>query len=99
MIIGIVVTRRISRRFGRPVIHLASDLATTFLAIPDMLFELDQNGRYLKVLSSRDMLLAAPKESLIGRTVTEMFPAKAAQTTLMALEIAKEKGRLPTVWK
>ena len=92
MIAGVVVTRRISQRFGRPVIRLASDLTATLQAIPDLLFELDQEGRYLKVLSSRDMLLAAPKESLIGRTVKDVMPLEAAEVVLFALEMAKQNG-------
>jgi diguanylate cyclase (GGDEF)-like protein/PAS domain S-box-containing protein len=92
MAVGIIVTRRISQRFGRPVIRLASDLAATLQAIPDLLFELDQEGRYLKVLSSRDMLLATPKESLIGRTVKDVMPLEAAEVVLFALEMAKQNG-------
>ncbi|MDO8891555.1 MAG: EAL domain-containing protein [Sulfurimicrobium sp.] len=91
-IIGIVVTRRISQRFGRPVIHLASDLSATLQAIPDLMFELNQEGRYLKVMAARDMLMAMPGEALLGRTVGDVLPAQAAETVLIALATANEKG-------
>jgi len=92
MVIGIAVTRRISRRFGRPVIHLASDLSATLQAIPDLLFELDEDGRYLNVMATREKLLAAPRELLLGRTVREVLPQAAADTVLLALAAASEKG-------
>ncbi len=92
LIIGILVTRRISQRFGRPVIHLASDLEATLQAIPDLMFELDQEGRYLNIMSARDKLLAAPREQLLGRTVRNVLPKQAAETVLLALELANEKG-------
>jgi diguanylate cyclase (GGDEF)-like protein/PAS domain S-box-containing protein len=91
-IIGIAVTRRISRRFGRPVIHLASDLEATLQAIPDLMFELDQEGRYLKVMARRETLLAAPRETMLGRTVRDVLPAEAAETVLAALTTANEMG-------
>ena len=91
-IVGIAVTRRISQHFGRPVIHLASDLAATLRAIPDLMFELDEEGRYLNIKSTRDELLASPKDQLLGRTVREVLPDEAAATVMLALETAKEKG-------
>jgi hypothetical protein len=78
LVIGIAVTRRISQRFGRPVIHLASDLAATVQAIPDLMFELDEEGRYLNVMSTRDKLLAAPRDFT-------NVAARGRATVLMAL--------------
>jgi diguanylate cyclase (GGDEF)-like protein/PAS domain S-box-containing protein len=92
MLVGMAVTRRISRRFGRPVVQLANDLSATLQAIPDLLFELDQEGRYLKVMAARDMLLAMPKTSLLGRTVREVLPQEAADTVHRALAAANEAG-------
>src|SRR5512135_186388 len=92
MIVGIAVTRAISLRFGRPVIHLANDLSATMQAIPDLMFELDQNGRYLNVMAAREKLLSAPKDVLLGRTVREMLPEQAAGTVMKALETARESG-------
>ena len=92
MVIGIAITRRISRRFGRPVIHLASDLAATLQAIPDLMFELDEDGKYLNVISTRDKLLAAPRELLLGQKVSDVMPPEAAAAVLLALAEAGEKG-------
>jgi diguanylate cyclase (GGDEF)-like protein/PAS domain S-box-containing protein len=94
MIVGVLVTRKIGRRFGRPVIHLANDLSATLQAIPDLMFELDQNGRYLSVMSARESLFLVPKDLLPGHTVKEVLPAQAADEILMALETANVKGRV-----
>ena len=61
-------------------------------AIPDLLFEVDIDGRYLACHAPRAELLAAPAENLIGRTVGEVMPEAAAQICLAALQAANESG-------
>ncbi|MBF0256465.1 MAG: hypothetical protein HQL47_08415, partial [Gammaproteobacteria bacterium] len=55
--LGVLVVIWLSRRFGNPVKRLASDLSATLQAIPDLLFELDLDGRYLQVLAKKQSLL------------------------------------------
>ncbi|MDD4929950.1 MAG: PAS domain S-box protein [Gallionella sp.] len=62
-------------------------------AVPDLMFELDHNGRYLNVWSNQDELLAASAKQLIGRTVNEILPASAAEETLAAIDEARLKGQ------
>ena len=66
--------------------------AATLDAIPDLLFELDLDGRYLTVHTPRHELLAAPPDQLIGRTVADVLPAEAAATCLAALREAAGSG-------
>ena len=61
-------------------------------AIPDLLFEMTLEGRYLDCHSPHDHLLAAPSNQLFGRTVTEILPPDAAASCLSALREAHEKG-------
>ncbi len=61
-------------------------------AIPDLLFELDSDGRYIDYHSPRSELLLAPAESFIGKTLAEVMPADVAQICMSALEIAADKG-------
>lgn len=72
--------------------QLADDLKATLQAIPDLLFEVDVEGRYLAVKASQQSLLAAPVEQLIGRTVGEVLPPEAAATIMTALADANRNG-------
>ncbi|HTT70250.1 MAG TPA: PAS domain S-box protein [Anaeromyxobacteraceae bacterium] len=67
-------------------------LEATLEAIPDLLFEVDGAGTYLDVKSTRDALLAAPREELVGRRVREILPAEAARTIEAALLAAGQSG-------
>ncbi|MGB7648891.1 MAG: EAL domain-containing protein [Pseudomonas fluorescens] len=67
--------------------HLA-----TLEAIPDLMFEVDSEGRYLDFHSPRKDLLAAPPEQLVGRTITEVLPREAAAVCMSALQEANENG-------
>jgi diguanylate cyclase (GGDEF)-like protein/PAS domain S-box-containing protein len=63
-------------------------LAATLDAIPDLLFEMDLQGHYIACHAPRANLLAAPASALLGKTVSEVMPAAAAQTVLDALQEA-----------
>ncbi|TNC96337.1 MAG: PAS/PAC sensor-containing diguanylate cyclase/phosphodiesterase [Gallionellaceae bacterium] len=69
-----------------------SQQQATLDAIPDLLFELDIEGRYHDFHSPRTELLAAPADEFLGRTVHDVLPASAAQTVMTALQEANEKG-------
>ena len=89
---GVLGTRRFSRVLGRPVVRLASELSATLHAIPDLLFEVDSEGRYLKVVAERADLLAAPAAQLLGRSVNEVMPVAAAEGVFQALATAGQHG-------
>ena len=63
-----------------------------FSAIPDLMFELDINGRYINIWASNPQELAASKKELLGYTVEEKLPHEAGQVVLEALAEAKETG-------
>ena len=64
-------------------------LRATIDAIPDPLFEIDQDGRYCSVHSPRAELLMGPADQLIGRNVTDVLPALAALTVMDVLNEAQ----------
>ena len=66
--------------------------AAVLNAIPDLLFELDVDGRYLDYRAPRSDLLAAPAEAFLGRTVSEVLPPAAAAVCMAALEAALAQG-------
>jgi diguanylate cyclase (GGDEF)-like protein/PAS domain S-box-containing protein len=67
-------------------------LAATLDAIPDLLFEMDLNGRYLRCHSPRSDLFAAPVEEMLGKTVFQVLPPSAAEVVMQALQQAHETG-------
>lgn len=92
---GIVIfTENISERKAaeEALQKLADDLEATVQAIPDLLFEMDAEGRYHSVKATRESLLVRPPEQLLGRTVAEMLPPEAAQTVMDALAAANRTG-------
>jgi diguanylate cyclase (GGDEF)-like protein/PAS domain S-box-containing protein len=72
--------------------HTKSDLECTLNAIPDVLFELDIEGRYYSYHTKNKSLLAAPAQELIGKKVTDVLPAKAAEICMAALREASVIG-------
>lgn len=80
----------------RPYVELAASqqqLAATLDALPDLLFEMSEDGCYLNVHASRSEALIAPIEDLVGRRVQELMPPAAATTCLTALQDARLVGR------
>ncbi len=57
-------------------------------AIPDLLFEVDRQGRYLGIWTRQPSLLAAERERLMGRTIIEMLPPAAASVCMDAIDEA-----------
>ncbi|HOY71210.1 MAG TPA: diguanylate cyclase [Methylotenera sp.] len=68
------------------------DLECTLNALPDILFELDLQGNYYQLHTSREAFLAAPAEELLGKNVKDVLSIEAANTCLLALKEANETG-------
>ncbi|MDO9023363.1 EAL domain-containing protein, partial [Zwartia sp.] len=69
-----------------------SHYAATLDALPDMLFEVDRQGVYRAVHASKLDKLAAPAESIIGRSVDKMLPPEAARVCFEAIYEADRAG-------
>ena len=67
-------------------------LRATIDAIPDPLFEFDQDGVCYSAHSPRAELLMGPAEAFPGRNVTELLPAVAALSLMDVLAEAQEQG-------
>jgi len=57
-------------------------------AIPDMIFTIDAQGRYLSYTPAEGMKPLVPPELFIGKTVRQIMPAPIAQKTMEAIEAA-----------
>ena len=62
-------------------------------AVPDLLFEIDEHGRYLSVHAHRSGDLAQPTECLIGRLVRDVLPRQIADLVDDAIREAEARGR------
>ncbi|WFU11931.1 EAL domain-containing protein (plasmid) [Rhizobium sp. CB3090] len=71
----------------------AHEFADAIIAtIPDILFEVDRSGRYLRIWAKYPELLAATKQQLLGKTVNDVLPPEDAAAALRAIRNADERG-------
>jgi diguanylate cyclase (GGDEF)-like protein/PAS domain S-box-containing protein len=67
-------------------------------AIPDIIFLVDNEGRYLEVFAEgKEEKLFVPKEEIIGRSVEEIFPSELAALFLDTTQSAIREGALKVV--
>jgi diguanylate cyclase (GGDEF)-like protein/PAS domain S-box-containing protein len=64
-------------------------------SIPDLIFLVDRNGKYLDVFDEgKEHLLNLPKEEIIGRNIKDIFNTSLAQQFLETLENASSRQKL-----
>jgi len=61
-------------------------------ALPDLVFVVDEEGRYLDTLTAEKNLLYADAESLQGKRIHDLFPPAEADTYLSAIQRTIETG-------
>lgn len=66
-------------------------LQATIDAIPDLMLEIDEEGRFYDYNAPFELYL--PPEKFLGKTVNDVYPSKAAHKIMEALKIAVEKGK------
>lgn len=67
-----------------------SRLLATLNALPDLLFEVDAEGRIYNYHARRDDLLAIPAEVFLGKHFSDVLPANAAEVCELAIRDAAE---------
>ncbi len=67
-------------------------LQATLDALPDLMFELDIDGRFVDYRASKSNWLELPEGGVIGKTVAGIMPFEAANTCLSALDEALRQG-------
>ncbi|WP_322998514.1 EAL domain-containing protein [Castellaniella sp.] len=68
-------------------------LQATLDAMPDLVFNMDADGRYLSVHTSRPSDLSEPADQLLGRTVSDLLQPRDARIVLDALQEAAVQGQ------
>jgi len=79
------------------VLALEGDLArnklhATLQALPDLLFELDNDGRFLDYHAPRNDVLALPAEAFLGKSLIQALPPAMAAACADALSEARDRG-------
>lgn len=82
----------LAREMTQELREAQADLECTLNAMPDLLFELDLEGRYYHFHTSQESLLAAPPDKILGMNISDVLPVEAAATCLAALQEANEVG-------
>ena len=92
---GIGTTQDITerKRYEAEILATRSQLAATLDAIPDLLFEVDLDGRFYAYHSKLKDRLLVPPPGFLGKTVYDILPAAAAAVGMSAVQEAHEKGR------
>ncbi|OWV81822.1 diguanylate cyclase [Rhizobium sp. R634] len=91
-LIGAVVDiteRKQAERELKKALEFAEGILT---AIPDVLFEADEEGRYLQVWTRNPELLAQQREMLLGKTVNDVLAVDQAAIAMEALRTAGRDG-------
>lgn len=63
--------------------------------IPDLIIQLDKNGRYMSVHGNKRDLISPP-DGILGKTLSEVLPEESAQLFMNQLQKALETGQLQT---
>jgi PAS domain S-box-containing protein len=66
-------------------------------SLPDLVFVVDIEGRYLEIHAQLPEKLIRPQSELIGRTIPEMFPAAQARVFMNAIRQSLDTRRTVTV--
>jgi len=68
-------------------------------AIPDLMFRVDREGRYLSVHAPTDITseLALPAEKLLGRMLHEVLPISVANSVNQAVKLSASTGQMQVI--
>jgi diguanylate cyclase (GGDEF)-like protein/PAS domain S-box-containing protein len=70
-----------------------AELRALFEAMDDVVFEIDVQGRYLKVAPTNPPLLYQPREDRVGKTLHEVLPTKKAEELLSYIRRSLESRK------
>lgn len=74
------------------ILNTKNQLQATLNAIPDVLFELDIEGRFQDYYAHRSESFAMRAEQLLGRKISAILPPDATAVCFSALQEAQEQG-------
>lgn len=91
-VLFILLLQRLVKERTAQLARAKHQLQATLDALPDLLFEIDAEGRFHDYHSPRTDLLAAPPDVFLGKTVHEVLPPEVAALITEAIAEAKING-------
>lgn len=79
------------KRAEKALSESETELKAIFDSLPDVVFTIDKDGRYLKIVQSNPQLLYRSADELIGKTLSEVFPKNIADGFMLSIENALSK--------
>ena len=76
---------------------LVERLTAILNALPDLIFEITQDGQYTDFIAGPPELIVGAQEHLPGKTFEEILPADVAALSRNALELTLSDGKCPAV--
>lgn len=92
--------RELEQRVQERTASLAAaeaELRGLFMAMTELIFVFDRQGRYLKIMATQPELLAEPSNNLLGRTLAEVMPAENAAQFVGYIEQVLEQQHFLSV--
>lgn len=80
------------KRGENEILTTKNQLQATMDAIPDLLFEIDGEGRYYSYHAPHSQLLLTSHELLLDKKLTEILPSNAVEICQSALQEAQQQG-------
>jgi len=81
------------RRLAEEALRASTNRLTALVrALPDLVFILDDEGRYREVIANDDALLVRSVEDTVGRRMDELLPAETAAAMMATLRRTLETG-------
>jgi diguanylate cyclase (GGDEF)-like protein/PAS domain S-box-containing protein len=88
----VLLLQRLVRQRTAQLAATHAHLQATLDALPDLLFELDADGRHISFVTPRRDWLPIPAEAFLGKTVREIHPPEIANLIMEALYEAEAHG-------
>lgn len=99
LVLAVLALRGLIKARTADLVATRDKLQATLDALPDLMFELDLQGRFHDTHTARAELLVMPPENLIGKTLVELFPPDVVETGMEALRQANETGSSSGAYK
>jgi len=90
--IGLRIDITERKRQEAAALQAKRQLEATLRAIPDLMFEVDREGRFIACHVSDPRRLLVPPEELVGKSITATLPADAARICHAAIDEALSTG-------